>query len=142
MTKSNLLKTLIVVSPENSKVALGLFDSSFSATVSTSLAHAQTSLRERKDLIVAATCFDESRMFDLLRYCKASPDFQSIPFVAMRIDGLHMDDMTHQAIQIATKALGAEEYIDLQRLPGTAQEKNIAFTRLIAMLIEKKRFDV
>lgn len=142
MTISKPLKTLVVVSPENSKVALSLFDSDFSAAVSTSLANAQQVLSNKFELIVAATCFDESRMFDLLRYCKASPDFQSIPFVAMRIDGINMDDMTHQAVQIATKALGAEDYIDLQRLPGPAHEKHQAFRQLLTMLIARKRFDV
>lgn len=139
MTISKPLNTLVVVSPENSKVATSLFDSSFSVAVSTSLAHAQNTLSNSYALIAAATCFDESRMFDLLRYCKANPVLQSIPFIAMRIDGLSMDDMTHQAVQIATKALGAEDYIDLQRLPGTAQEKCIAFRQWIDMLMAKKR---
>jgi hypothetical protein len=142
MTTSKPLNTLVVVSPENSKVALNLFDSNFAVAVSTSFAQAQHALSNNCELIVAATCFDESRMFDLLRYCKASSAFQSIPFVAMRIDGLNMDDMTHQAVQIATKALGAEEYIDLQRLPGNVHEKQEAFKQLLNMLIAKKRFDV
>jgi hypothetical protein len=142
MTESKSLKTLLVVSPENSKVASSLFDSAFEIEVTSSLAHAKNILSSAFELIIAATCFDESRMFDLLRYCKAHPDFQAIPFVAMRIDGLHMDEMTHQAIQIATKALGAEEYIDLQRLSGPMHEKSSAFRDLINMLIAKKRFEI
>lgn len=142
MTKPTPLNTLLVVSPENSKVATSLFDSTFAVAVSTSLANAQDALSDRHELIVAATCFDESRMFDLLRYCKANPDYHAIPFVAMRVDGLGMDDMTHQAIQIATKALGAEDYIDLQRLPGNANEKHRAFRQLLTMLITRKRFGV
>jgi hypothetical protein len=142
MTRSIPLKTMVVVSPENSKVALTLFNSDFDVKLSTSLVHAQSTLSNKYELIVAATCFDESRMFDLLRYCKASPDILSIPFIAMRIDGLNMDDMTHQAIQIATKALGAEDYIDLQRLPGGLHEKSMAFRQLLTMLIARKRFDI
>jgi hypothetical protein len=142
MTKSKPLKTLLVVSPENSKVASQLFDSTFEIGIATSLSRTQHLLANAYELIVAATCFDESRMFDLLRYCKAHPDSQSIPFVAIRIDGLHMDDMTHQAIQIATKALGAEEYIDLQRLAGTMHEKSIVLRQLLTMFIAKKRFDI
>ncbi len=134
------LKTLVVVSPENANTAFSLFDSNFEVTCSTSISHAQGALSEAQDLIVAATCVDESRMFDLLRYCKATPALQSIPFVAVRIGGLGMDEMTHQAIQIATKALGAEEYIDLQRLPGVMDEKSAAFKVLLSMLVEKKRF--
>jgi len=142
MTKPASLKTLLVVSPENSKVASQVFDSTFKIEVVTSLATARNLLSSTYELIVATTCFDESRMFDLLRYCKAHPDSQMIPFVAMRIDGLHMDDITHQAIQIATKALGAEEYIDLQRLAGTLHEKSIVVRELLTMFVAKKRLDI
>lgn len=142
MTEQFPLNTLLVVSPENSTLASGLFCTEFRLTLSTSLVNAQTTLSKDFALIIAATCFDESRMFDLLRYCKASQDLQSIPFVAVRIDGLNMDDMTHQAIQIATKALGAEEYIDLQRLPGVMQKKILAFRQLLSMLLAKKRIQV
>lgn len=142
MTKSTSLKTLLVASPKNSKAALQLFDSTFEIELVTSLAHTQTLLSGTYELIVATTCFDESRMFDLLRYCKAHLASQSVPFVAMRIDGLRMDDMTHQAIQIATKALGAEEYIDLQRLVGTPNEKSIVLRQLLNMFVAKKRLDI
>jgi hypothetical protein len=142
MTTSKPLKTIVFVSPENSNIALNLFAGDHEATLATSLAQAQNLISNNYELIVAATCFDESRMFDLLRFCKATPAIQAIPFVAMRIDGLNMDDMTHQSIQIATKALGAEEYIDLQRLPGGMHQKITAFRELIEMLIAKKRFAI
>lgn len=81
-------------------------------------------------------------MFDLLRYCKADPIIRSIPFIAMRIDGISMDETIHQAIQIATHALGAEGYIDLQRLSGHSHEQDKEFRQIVQMLIQKKRFDV
>jgi hypothetical protein len=142
MKKADQLRILIVVSPENSKVAQELFDGDYNMTISTSLSNAQEMLKKKYDLIAAATCFDESRMFDLLRYCKATPHIQSTPLIALRIDGIKMDDMTHQAVQIATKALGAEEYIDLQRMPGDVNAKSIAFRIIISMLLEKKRFEI
>jgi hypothetical protein len=142
MTQPKPLKTLLIVSPENLKVASNLFDTVFDVEVATSMSHAQNLLSNTYGLIVATTCFDESRMFDLLRFCKAYPNSQSVLFIAMRIDGLNMDDMTHQAIQIATKALGAEEYIDLQRLSGPMHEKSMAFRDLLTVLIAKKRLDI
>lgn len=142
MTHQLKSTALVAVPPETSLQACSLFETNFVVTLVTSLAQAKKALKHPLDVIAAATSFDESRMFDLLRYCKAKPSLASIPFIAMRLDGIPMDATTHQAIQIATQALGAEGYVDFQRLPGLPPEKSSEFQHIVAMLIEKRRFDV
>lgn len=133
------IKALVAVSSENIVPTSTLFEEGFDVMIGTSLTQVHGLLTKEFDLIAAFTCFDESRMFDLLRYCKADPELKDIPFIAMRIRGLRLDDTTHQAIQIATKALGAEEYIDWQRKSDTALQQSSEFKKIISMLLERKR---
>lgn len=142
MTKPLKPTALLAVPAEISAQAIRLFEPDFTVTVSTTFAQAKKALKQSFDVIAAASSFDESRMFDLLRYCKAQATVHAIPFVAMRIAGIAMDDTTHQAIHIAAQALGAEGYIDLQRLPGLPDKKHDEFRQRIKMLIEKKRFAI
>ena len=68
-------------------------------------------------LILCGVHFDESRMFDLLRAARA--ELPSLPFVCCRIFSVELPHVTLQAIEIASRSLGAAAFIDL---PALARE--------------------
>jgi hypothetical protein len=77
---------------------------------------ARLRLTERFDAIMCGMLFEDSRMFDFLRYCKSDPKIKTIPFLSVRIlDGAPLEDTFYQSIDIATKALGGVGFIDLSR---------------------------
>lgn len=52
-------------------------------------------------------------MFDFLRYVKADPDTRSIPFVSIKATGEEISRTISQGIEIACKALGAHQFVEL-----------------------------
>ena len=65
-------------------------------------------------LIVCGVHFDESRMYDLLRY--ASYEFPRKPFICVRILDAEIPLVSREAIRIAAEALGASAYVDVPDL--------------------------
>lgn len=140
MRETNQPRMLMALAPEYIPIATRLFDTEYAITVSTDLEHAKTLLSEKFDVIAATACFDESRMFDLLRYCKATPDLASIPFIALRLKTVELDNTAYQGIHIASQALGAEGFIDLQHLELAIGEqgRDAEFRKRFRMLLEKR----
>jgi hypothetical protein len=140
MQQINKPKMLLALSPEYISIATSLFDPEYSLTVSTELDHAKALMRDQFDVIAATACFDESRMFDLLRYCKATPELASIPFIALRLKSNELDNTAHQGIHIASQALGAEGFIDLRHLEQATGSANrdAEFRQRFRMLLEKR----
>lgn len=62
-------------------------------------------------LIVCGMHFDESRMFDLLRY--ARDVFPHLPFVCCRVLALQLPRMSTQTIGTTAASLGAVTFFDL-----------------------------
>lgn len=84
------------------------------------LAEAQRALAgERFDLVIVAVHFDESRMFDLLRYLQAS-DHKG-PVVCVRSHHFVSPAITIEGLGIAAKALGATMFLDLTWYADDAQ---------------------
>jgi PleD family two-component response regulator len=82
-------------------------------------------LHERDDisLILCGMYFEETRMFDLLRAAKAS--FPRIPIVCCRIGQSEVPGVTLEAVGIAAKSMGAEDFVDMPLLrsdPAADQE--------------------
>ena len=78
------------------------------------MAEAQRAIeRERFDLIVASVHFDESRMFDLLRYLQASGGHAGRPVVCLRGQHFVSPAITIEGLEIAAKTLGATLFLDL-----------------------------
>ena len=140
MQQSRKPKMLMALSPENIAVASDLLAPDYSISITTSLEHAKTAVTEKFDVIAATACFDESRMFDLLRYCKANPELASIPFIAMRLKDNELDSTAHQGIHIASQALGAEGFVDLYRIERVIgeQDRDAEFRNRIRILLEKR----
>jgi CheY-like chemotaxis protein len=76
-------------------------------------------LRERDfDLIVCTVYFDESRMFDLLRLVKASPEWRRIPFVCARLRRHVLDSpIALEGVAFTCKALGAAAFLNVTDYP-------------------------
>jgi len=65
-------------------------------------------------LICCTVYFDESRMFDLLRWAKAK--FADIPFICARAMPKDITKVSIEAVSIASRALGASTFLDLPEL--------------------------
>ncbi|MBI5277685.1 MAG: hypothetical protein HY854_14630 [Burkholderiales bacterium] len=79
------------------------------------LAQAEELLHQRTfDLIVCTVFFDESRMFDLLRLAKNSPEWQRIPFVCARLRRHVLESsIALQGVAFTCKALGATAFLNI-----------------------------
>jgi hypothetical protein len=84
-----------------------------------SMAEARNQLAQRPG-IALVTCgvhFDESRMFDLLRYARRA--FPRLPFVCCRVLSSEVSRISRASIEIAAASLGAAAFVDL---PALAEE--------------------
>lgn len=70
--------------------------------------------RSELRLLVCSMHFDDSRMFDLLREAKAAAP--EVPIVACRLIGSVLTDTLVEAMGLAVRQLGAETFVDYQRL--------------------------
>jgi len=68
-------------------------------------------------LVACGVHFDESRMFELLRYARGA--FPRLPFVCCRMLSSELSRISLEAIAISAASLGAETFFDL---PGRAKE--------------------
>jgi CheY-like chemotaxis protein len=98
------------------------------------LEQAEQLLRERKfDLIVCTVYFDESRMFDLLRLAKETPQWQHIPFVCARLRPHVLESpIALQGVAFTCKALGAAAFLNITDYRVDPEgEMRIAIDRLL-----------
>jgi hypothetical protein len=80
------------------------------------LADAEAMLGRNRDLamVICGVHFDESRMYELLRY--AHSRFPQLPFVCVRILESQLQRISLNAIEIAARMLGAATFIDYPTL--------------------------
>ena len=77
------------------------------------LAQARQALgRARHDLVALGVYFDDSQMFDLLRIVRADPVHATVPVVCVR-GRPGFTAVSSRSLEIAVKALGADEFIEL-----------------------------
>ncbi len=87
-------------------------------------------LQQRGDiaLVLCGIYFEETRMFELLRTAKHK--FPGVPVVCCRIGQSEVPQVTLEAIGIAAKSMGAEEFVDVPLLrPDAAADQE--FRRLV-----------
>jgi hypothetical protein len=100
---------------------------------------AATSLLERRSdfaMIICAVYFDESRMFDLLHFARAN--FPELPFLCVRVFDSDVSRVAGHAIAVATRTLGAVDYVDLVDL-ARAHGAEIADQRLQEVVLAHLR---
>lgn len=90
--------------------------------------------REAFDLVVVTVHFDESRMFDLLRYLQSSGRHRGRPVVCVRSHHFNSPTITIEGLEIAAKTLGATLFLDLTWYGDTAQGNAAVRSLLDALL--------
>ena len=74
----------------------------------------------RPDLILSTLAFDESRMIEFLQAVKRDRRLRPIPFYCCRVvQGIITDDLVGK-MNAVCKECGAEDFIDVAKLPRTA----------------------
>jgi hypothetical protein len=79
------------------------------------------------EAILCGLLFDDSRMFDFLRACKADPDLSNIPFVCCRVVEDVFPKAVIDALEIAAKAVGAYMFLDVNALKERGMEDQVLF---------------
>ena len=89
------------------------------------LEKAEQLLRQRDfDLIVCTVLFDESRMFDLLRLAKSTPEWRRVPFVCARLRRHVLDaPIAREGVAFTCAALGAAAFLDVADYPADPERE-------------------
>jgi CheY-like chemotaxis protein len=107
-------------------------------TFVSTLSDAQAALEsDRFDLIMIGVHFDESRMFDLLKYVKADARHSQAPIVCFR--GVSVEDNDDRAmggVETACLAMGADAFFDLEAFTDDALG-NAAVLKIIHGLLAR-----
>jgi hypothetical protein len=99
------------------------------------LAEAQRALeREPFSMVLVGVHFDESRMFDLLRYLQSRGQPVGCAVICMRSQHFVSPAITIEGLEIAAKALGCNLFLDLTWYADDAQG-NGAIRALLEALI-------
>ena len=75
-------------------------------------------------LVLCGVHFDESRMYDLLRYVRN--EFPTLPFVCCRIVEAELAKISRESIRIAAASLGASAVVDYPALVEQLGEEQAA----------------
>jgi PleD family two-component response regulator len=108
-------KTIMVADHSDARLAaiLAGHDLSFVST----LDEARALLAARTfDLIAISVHFDESRMFDLLRYVRWQERHRTTPVVCLLTADFTRHAIAAEGLEIAVKALGGTAYLDLKSI--------------------------
>ena len=65
-------------------------------------------------LVVIGMHFDESRMFELLQYVKALPEYTDVPVICVQCLEVGLADAVLKNMDDAVKALGGTAFVDLR----------------------------
>jgi hypothetical protein len=107
---------MLALAPEDFPALLDVWQHRYRLHSPKSVALAQRLLeRFPVDLIVCGALFDESRLLDLLQFCKSSPALAHIPFVGLRIRRGRLPIDSFRDLVMASSALGAAAFIDLDQ---------------------------
>lgn len=110
--------------------------SSFALEHAITLRHATTVITAETPLVICGCHFDDGRMYDLLRHLKATPELQTVPFMAIRATEGELDDTLYESVKIAIRALGGDTFVDLfrwQRRYGEAEAAHRLTQRIEAL---------
>jgi len=86
------------------------------------------------DLVLIGVHFDDSRMFDLLRYVRANPGKVGRRVVCMRSQRFVSTAITIEGLEIAARTLGCALFLDLTWYADDAQGNKAVRTLLEALL--------
>jgi hypothetical protein len=79
---------------------------------------------ETFDLIFCTLVFDDSKMFDLLRFVKSRPEWQRIPFIGARVRAhIFRSPSVLEGAAIACRELGAAAFLDIAQYTEEPERK-------------------
>ena len=109
-----MARILVSASPEPSAIVERIL-ARHELTCAETIVVAEQCLCEKTfDLIVCTIAFDESRMFDLLRLAKSTPEWKRIPFVVARVRLYILRSASVlRSTAFTCGALGAEAFLDI-----------------------------
>lgn len=134
---SSTSRILLADTPEGVEAFRAALATSFDLVAVGTFERAKTALETPPALVVCGCHFDEGRMYDLLRYLKASPGLQRVPFMAVRAMQGELEDALYESVKIAVRALGGNAFVDLlrwQRRWGEAEASH-RLTHLVQTLV-------
>jgi len=80
---------------------------------------------EKPDIIICGMLFEESRMFDLLKAVKADPAICETKFICSRVAVSDLPDAVMDAMNTASRALGATMFLDIFALIEQGKEAQV-----------------
>ena len=119
-----MAKILVAASTEPRAVLEGML-AGHEISCPDTLERAEQLLRERDfDLIVCTVFFDESRMFDLLRLAKSTPEWGRVPFVCARLRRhVLAAPVAREGVAFTCAALGAAAFLDVAEYPADPERE-------------------
>ncbi|HEV3011382.1 MAG TPA: hypothetical protein VGX52_20370 [Burkholderiales bacterium] len=90
--------------------------------------------REKFALVLIGVHFDDSRMFDLLRYLQSSGLHPGCAVICMRSQQFMSHAITIEGLEIAAKALGCNLFLDLTWYADDAAGNDAVRTLLEALI--------
>jgi CheY-like chemotaxis protein len=118
------MKKSILVA-DHSDARLSALLSGHELTFVNTLDEAKKTLTGRNfDLIVIGVHFDESRMFDLLRYVRGQERHRATPVVCVLSAEFARHAIAAEGLEIAVKALGGTAYVDL-KMSGDSEARRV-----------------
>ena len=91
---------------------------------------AHAALKRSFDLIVIDMHFDDSRMFDLLRYLRTEERLRATPVICVRTHRFEWTNIAGEGLEIAVQALGGQAFIDFAKY-GEDPAANLQMRKLI-----------
>jgi DNA-binding response OmpR family regulator len=129
-----LTKVLVADTPEADR-RLSAILSGYDLTFARTLDEARRALeRTQFDLVLIGVHFDDSRMFDLLRYLQAHTGNPQRCVACMRSQRFVSTAITIEGLEIAAKTLGCALFLDLTWYADDAQGNGAVRSLLDAML--------
>jgi DNA-binding response OmpR family regulator len=129
-----LTKVLVADTPEADR-RLSAILSGYDLTFARTLDEARRALeRTQFNLVMIGVHFDDSRMFDLLRYLQTIPGQAGRCVVCMRSQRFVSTAITIEGLEIAAKTLGCALFLDLTWYADDAQGNGAVRSLLDAML--------
>jgi hypothetical protein len=111
--KTRKMRVLIAAAPESKLPIQNFLSEEFTLSFANSMVEVMEQPYLEIDFIVCGLYFDESRMFDFLRYAKLDLQAQKVPFICVNAIRGALSPTLRQSVDIACRALGAATFIDL-----------------------------
>ena len=115
MTAFPMKKTILLADHSDARLSAILADYDLAFVHTIDEAKAVLAVRTF-DLITISVHFDESRMFDLLRYVRWQERHRATPVVCVQTADFTRHAIAAEGVEIAVKALGGTAYLDLKSI--------------------------